>query len=116
MVRVKRGNIARRKRKKILHLAKGYFGSLSRVYRPAHQAVTHALKYAYFGRKQKKRDYRYFWISRVNAACRSFGLNYSRFWQLLKKAKIGLNRKMLAYLAVKDPAAFEALVKKIQAK
>lgn len=113
MARVKRGNVARKKRKKVLKLAKGYFGSLSKLYRPARQAVIHALRYAYFGRKEKKRDYRSLWIARINAAVKNYGLKYSVFVNLLKKAKISLNRKMLAWIAVEDPEAFEALVKKV---
>jgi large subunit ribosomal protein L20 len=116
VARVKRGNVARKKRKKILGLAKGFVGSLSRLYRPAKQAVTHALKYAYTGRKLKKRDYRYLWIARINAALKNYGVTYSQFCQQLRQAKIGLNRKMLAQIAVTDPPAFEALVKKVRPK
>jgi large subunit ribosomal protein L20 len=116
MVRVIRGNVARKKRKKILKFAKGYVGSLSRLYRPAKQAVTHALKYAFSGRKLKKRDFRYLWNARISAALEGQGLKYGQLIFLLKKSNITLNRKMLAMIAAEDPAAFTELCTRVKAK
>mgnify|MGYP003545656854 CR=1 FL=1 len=115
MPRVKRGVIAHARHHKILKAAKGYYGARSRVYRVAVQAVTAAGQYAYIGRKQKKRDFRKLWITRISAACKQNGINYSRFMNGLKKAGIDLNRKMLAEIAVADKAAFTALVEKAKA-
>ena len=110
MVRIKRGNVARKRRKKILKLAKGFQGSHSRLFRVANQQVMKALKYSYTGRKQKKRQFRTLWITRINAASRqSFDLNYSTLIHRLKKKNIQLNRKMLAQLAVIDPVTFNQL-------
>lgn len=110
MVRVKRGNVARKRRKKILRLAKGFKGSHSSLFRTAKQQVLKALKYSYIGRKRKKRDYRRLWITRINACVRLYNLNYSEFMYLLKKSKIGLNRKILSQLVVLDSCAFKKLI------
>ena len=111
MVRVKRGNVARKRRKKILQLAKGYRGAHSRLFRVANQQVMKALRYAYVGRKQKKRTFRKIWITRINSASKLNGLTYSRLIHLLKKSNIDLNRKMLAQIAVLDPSTFNDLIK-----
>jgi large subunit ribosomal protein L20 len=111
MTRVKRGNVARKHRNKILKLAKGFRGSHSRLFRTANQQVMKALRNAYRDRKKKKRDFRRLWIARINAAARMHGTSYSRLIGGLKKANINLNRKMLAQLAIQDGAAFEAVVK-----
>ena len=110
MARVKRGNIARKRRKKILQLAKGYKGAHSRLFRIANQQVMKALRYSYVGRKQKKRVFRKLWISRINAASRLNGLSYSRLIYNFKKSNIGLNRKMLSQIAVLDIPTFNELV------
>jgi large subunit ribosomal protein L20 len=110
MARVKRGNIARKRRKKILQLAKGYRGAHSRLFRIANQQVMKALRYSYVGRKQKKRVFRKLWITRINAASRLNGLSYSRLINNFKKSNIGLNRKMLAQIAVLDIPTFNELV------
>jgi large subunit ribosomal protein L20 len=110
MPRTKRGFVARRRHKKILKLAKGYFGSKSKLFRVANQQVMRSLSYAYRDRKQRKRDFRKLWIARINAAARCGGMSYSRFINGLKKADVQINRKVLADLAVNDKAAFERLV------
>nr|QCI04846.1 ribosomal protein L20 [Bornetia secundiflora] len=110
MTRVKRGNVARKRRKKVLKLAKGFRGSHSKLFRTAKQQVLKALRYAYVGRKNKKRYYRRLWIVRINAAVRSYHINYSQFICFLKKHKIALNRKMLSQLAIIDQAAFDVLM------
>ena len=110
MVRVKRGNVARKRRNKILHLAKGYRGAHSRLFRVANQQVMKALRYAYVGRKQKKRTFRKIWITRINSASKLNGLTYSRLIHLLKKSNIDLNRKMLAQIAVVEPNTFNELI------
>jgi large subunit ribosomal protein L20 len=110
MVRVKRGNVARKRRKKILQLAKGYRGAHSRLFRVANQQVMKALRYSYVGRKQKKRVFRRLWISRINAASRVNGLTYSRVIHNFKKSNIELNRKMLAQLAILDTPTFNELI------
>ena len=112
MARVKRGVTARRRHKKILKQAKGYYNARRKVFRVAKQAVTKALQYAYIGRKQKKRNFRSLWITRINAAARINGLSYSRFMNGLMKAGITLDRKVLADIAVHDPAGFAALAEK----
>jgi large subunit ribosomal protein L20 len=109
MARVKRGVTARRRHKKILKLAKGYFNARHKVFRVAKQAVTRAAQYAYIGRKQRKRQFRALWIVRINAGARMFGLSYSRFMNGLKKAEITLDRKVLSDIAVHDIAAFGKL-------
>ncbi len=109
MARVKRGVVARRRHKKIIRQAKGYYNARRKVFRVAKQAVTKALQYAYIGRKLKKRQFRSLWIARINAASRMFGLSYSRFIAGLNKAGITLDRKVLADIAVHDLAAFGTL-------
>jgi large subunit ribosomal protein L20 len=110
MSRVKRGTKARNRRKKILKLAKGYFGAKSKQYRTANQAVMKSLQYAYRDRRTKKRNFRKLWITRINAAARKDGLSYSRFINGLKQANIDIDRKMLAELAVNDAQGFSVLV------
>jgi large subunit ribosomal protein L20 len=109
MPRVKGGNVARKRRKKVLKLAKGYFGSKSLLYRTAHEQVMKSLSYAYRDRKQRKRNFRKLWITRINAATRPNGLSYSRFINGLAKAGVEVNRKMLAELAIQDSQAFAQL-------
>lgn len=109
MPRVKRGVVAKARHKKVLRLAKGYYGARSRVYRVAKQAVIKAGQYAYRDRKQKKRQFRALWIVRINAAARMCGLSYSRMMNGLKKASVELDRKVLADMAVHDMQAFAAL-------
>ena len=106
MPRVKRGTVRRAKRKKLLGLAKGYYARKSKLYRSAKEAVDTALKYAFVGRRNKKRDFRRLWIVRINAAAREQGLTYGEFMRGLKIAGVGLDRKSLADLAVREPAAF----------
>ena len=115
MARVIGATTTRRRHKKILKLAKGYFGGKSKLYRTANEAVMKSLQYAYIGRKLKKRDFRSLWITRISAAAQANGINYSRFINGLKKANIDLNRKVLAELAVSDPAAFAAIAEKAKA-
>lgn len=115
MARVKRGVTARKRHKKILKQAKGYYGARSRTFKVANQAVTKAGQYAYRDRRQRKRQFRRLWITRVNAAARINGLSYSRLINGLKKASIDIDRKMLAELAVYDMAAFAAIAKQAQA-
>ena len=115
MARVKRGVTARRRHKKILSRARGYYNARRKVFRVAKQAVTKALQYAYIGRKQKKRQFRALWIVRINAGARQFGLSYSRLMNGLKKAGITVDRKVLADIAVHDIKAFGALAEKAKA-
>lgn len=110
MARVKRGVVARARHKKVLDQAKGYYGARSRVYRVAFQAVIKAGQYAYRDRRQRKRQFRQLWIARINAAARQSGLSYSVFMHALRKASIGIDRKILADLAVFDKVAFHQLV------
>ena len=112
MARVKRGVTARRRHKKVIRQAKGYYNARRKVFRVAKQAVTKALQYAYIGRKQKKRNFRSLWIARINAASRANGISYSRFMNGLLKAGITLDRKVLADIAVHDAQGFAALVEK----
>ncbi|MCC8363852.1 50S ribosomal protein L20 [Lysobacter sp. A6] len=112
MARVKRGVMARKRHKKILKQAKGYYHARRKVFRVAKQAVTKALQYAYIGRKQKKRNFRSLWITRINAAARINGMSYSRFMNGLMKAGITLDRKVLADIAVHDAVGFAALAEK----
>jgi len=114
MPRVKNSVTTRKRRKKILKLAKGYFGSKSKLFRVANQQVMKSLSYAYRDRKVRKRDFRRLWIARINAATRNNGLSYSKFMNGLKKAGIEVNRKMLAELAVSDPNAFKRMVEVAQ--
>ena len=106
MTRVKRGNVARKRRNKVLKLAKGFRGSHSRLFRTANQQVMKALRNAYRDRRKRKRDFRRLWIARINAAARQHGMSYSQLIGNLKKSDVALNRKMLAQLAVLDPAGF----------
>ena len=110
MARVKGALNTRKKHKKILKLAKGYYGAQSKQYRTANQAVMRAMQNAYIGRKRRKRDFRRLWITRISAAAKMNGMNYSTFMDGLKKANIDLNRKMLSEIAIADPAAFAKLV------
>ncbi|MBR2406699.1 MAG: 50S ribosomal protein L20 [Clostridia bacterium] len=115
MARIKGAMMTRKRRKKVLKLAKGYFGAKSKLFRTAKQAVMKSGQYAYIGRKQRKRDFRRLWITRISAAAKANGMNYSTFMNGLKKANITLNRKMLAELAVSDAAAFAGLAEKAKA-
>lgn len=110
MARIKTGKTAHKRHKKILKLAKGYYGAKSKRYRMANQAVMKSLNYSYIGRKLKKRDFRKLWITRINAAARMNGMSYSRLINGLKLAGVSINRKMLADLAVNDSDAFAELV------
>lgn len=113
-MRVKRGNVLRKRHKKILKLAKGFLGARSRIFKVANIAVMKKLKYQYRDRRVLKRNMRALWIVRINAAVRELGLSYSKFMNLLKKADIQVNRKMLAELAVNEPEAFKVLVETAQ--
>jgi len=115
MARVKRGVVARRRHKKIIARAKGYYNARRKVFRVAKQAVTRAAQYSYIGRKQKKRTFRSLWIQRLNAAARECGLSYSRFINGLKRADIVMDRKVLADIAVHDKVAFAAIAEKAKA-
>ncbi len=112
MARVKGALMTRKRRKKTLKLAKGYYGAKSKLFRTAKEAVMKSGQYAYIGRKQRKRDFRRLWITRISAAAKMNGMNYSTFMNGMKKAGITLNRKMLAELAVSDAAAFAGLANK----
>ena len=111
MARIKGAMMTRKRRKKVLKLAKGYFGAKHRLFKTAKEAVMKSGNYAYIGRKLKKRDFRRLWITRISAAAKMNGMNYSTFMNGLKKAGVEMNRKMLADLAVNDAAAFATLVK-----
>ncbi|MDO4406781.1 MAG: 50S ribosomal protein L20 [Eubacteriales bacterium] len=115
MARVKGAMMTRKRRNKTLKLAKGYYGGKSKLFRTAKEAVMKSGNYAYIGRKQKKRDFRRLWITRISAACKQNGMNYSTFINGLKKAGIDLNRKMLSEIAISDPAAFTALTEQAKA-
>lgn len=115
MARVKGALATRKRRKKTLKLAKGYWGAKSKHFKMAKEAVMKSGNYAYIGRKQRKRDFRRLWITRISAGCRANGTNYSTFMNGLKKANITLNRKMLSEIAIADPEAFTALVEKAKA-
>jgi len=112
MVRVKRGNVARKRRKKTLQLAKGYRGAHSRLFRVANQQVMKALRYSYVGRKQKKRTFRKLWIARINAASKLNNLSYNSLIHSLKKSNINLNRKMLSQISILDSQTFNILITK----
>ena len=114
MARIKRALNAHKKRRRVLKLAKGYFGAKSRQYRAANEQVARSLRYAYIGRKQRKRDFRRLWITRINAAARQNNTTYSALMNGLKKKEIAINRKMLADIAVNDPDAFATIVKRAQ--
>lgn len=115
MARVKGAMMTRKRRNKTLKLAKGYFGSKSKHFKMAKQAVMKSGQYAYIGRKQKKRDFRKLWITRISAAAKMNGMNYSTFMNGVNKAGINLNRKMLSEIAISDPAGFTAIVEKAKA-
>ena len=114
MARVKRTVNAQKKKRKVMRLAKGYFGGKSKQYRAGSEQVRRSLRYAYIGRKLKKRDFRRLWIARINATARINGISYSKLINGLKVAGIDINRKMLSELAISDPDAFKALVEKAQ--
>ena len=114
MARIKGAMMTRKRRKKTLKLAKGYYGAKSKLFKTAKEAVMKSGQYAYIGRKQRKRDFRRLWIARISAAAKLNRMNYSTFMNGLKKAGITMNRKMLAEIAVADPAAFTALTVKAQ--
>ena len=116
MVRVKRGNVAIKRRKKIFKFAKGYTGAHSRLFRTANQQVMKALVYSYVGRKRRKRDFKRLWICRVNAATKNYGLSYSKFRNSLKNSSIELNLKMLAQLSVLDKKTFNHLIEEVKVK
>ena len=115
MARVKGALVTRRRRKKVLKLAKGYWGAKSKHFKMAKEAVMKSGNYAYIGRKQKKRDFRRLWITRISSGCKANGINYSTFMNGLKKAGISLNRKMLSKIAIADAQGFTALVEKAKA-
>ena len=115
MARIKRAVNAQKKRRKVMKLSKGYFGAKSKQYRAASEQVRRSLRYAYIGRKLKKREFRRLWIARINAAARINGLSYSKLINGLKVAGIDINRKMLAELAISDPAAFAAIAEQAKA-
>lgn len=115
MARVKGAMMTRKRRNKTLKLAKGYWGSKSKHFKMAKEAVMKSGNYAYIGRRLKKRDFRKLWITRISAACKMNGMNYSTFMNGLKKAGVTLNRKMLSEIAIADPAAFTALTEKAKA-
>ena len=115
-MRIKRGVNAVKKRRKIMKLAKGYYGAKSKLYRIAREAVMKSLGYAFVGRKQRKRQFRQLWIARISAACKLNGLSYSKFMYGLKLANINLNRKVLADMAVNDATGFTALVEASKAQ
>ncbi len=115
MARVKGAMMTRKRRKKILGFAKGYWGSKSKHYKMANQAMMKSLTYAYVGRKQKKREFRQLWIARINAACKLNGMNYSTFMHGLKLAGVDMNRKMLSEIAIHEPETFTALAEKAKA-
>ncbi len=110
MARVKRGNVSRKKHKKVLKLTKGFRGSLSKLYRPAKQALLHALSYAYKDRRLKKRDFRALWIARINASLEMKNVSYSKFMGQCKKKNVEINRKILAELAITKPDTFNEIV------
>ena len=115
MARIKGATMSRKRRNKVMKMAKGYYGSKSSLFKTAKQAVMKSGQYAYVGRKQKKREFRRLWITRISAACKLNGMNYSTFMNGLTKAGITLNRKMLSEIAIADPAAFTALTEKAKA-
>ena len=115
-MRVKRGNVLRKRHKKILKLAKGFLGARSRIFKVANTAVMKKLKYQYRDRRNLKRNMRRLWIVRINAAVRAHGLSYSKFMNALKKSEIAVNRKMLAEMAVNEPEAFSVIVETAKSK
>ena len=115
MARIKGATMTRKRRNKVLKMAKGYYGSKHSLFKTAKQAVMKSGNYAYIGRKQKKRDFRRLWITRISAGCKLNGINYSTFMGGLKKAGVTLNRKMLSEIAIADPEGFAALVEQAKA-
>lgn len=115
MARVKRGFVSRRRHNKVLKLAKGYVGGRRRLFKTAKETVMRALNYAYRDRRVRKRHMRRLWIARINAGVRMYGINYSQFMSGIRKGNIGLNRKMMAYIAYDDPQAFAAIVEQAKA-
>ena len=115
MARIKMSVNAKKRRRKVFKLAKGYFGAKSKQYRAASEQVRRSLRYAYIGRKLKKRDFRRLWITRISAAVAPYGMNYSTFMNGIKKAGIELNRKSLSEMAIQDATAFSAIVEKAKA-
>lgn len=116
MARIKMSVNAKKRRNKVFKLAKGYFGAKSKQFRAANEQVARSLRYAYIGRRLRKRDFRKLWIARINAAVRPYGLSYSRFINGLKLADVNVNRKILADLAVNDPTAFGKIVELAKSK
>lgn len=116
MARIKMSVNAKKRRNKVFKLAKGYFGAKSKQFRAANEQVARSLRYAYIGRRLRKRDFRKLWIARINAAVRPYGMSYSRFINGLKLAQVDLNRKVLADMAVNDPAAFGRIVELAKSK
>jgi len=116
MARIKMSVNAKKRRRKVFKLAKGYFGAKSKQFRAANEQVARSLRYAYIGRRLRKRDFRKLWIARINAAVRPYGMSYSRFINGLKLADVNLNRKVLADMAVNDPAAFGKVVELAKSK
>jgi len=114
MVRIKRGNTAKFKRKAVLKIAKGFRGAHSKLFRIANQQVMKSLKYAYVGRKQRKRNFRKLWIVRINTAIRNNNMTYSHFIHLLKSSNIALNRKMLSQIAIRDNACLKSIIENIK--
>ena len=114
MARIKGAIMTRKRRRKVLKLAKGYYGAKSKHFKMAKQQVMKSGNYAFIGRKQKKRDFRRLWITRISAACKANGTNYSTFMNGLKKSGIVLNRKVLSEIAINDPAAFTALAEQVK--
>lgn len=113
-MRVKRGNVARKRRKKVLEITKGFQGPLSKLFRPAHQAMLNALSHSYRDRRRKKRDFRNLWIARINAALDPMGISYSKFMGNAGKKEVKLNRKVLSELAITHPNAFKQVVDYVQ--
>ena len=116
MARIKRSNTLRKRHRRVLNQAKGYFGSKHLLYKTAHEQVMHSLKYAYIGRKQNKRNFRKLWIARINAAARMQDLSYSKLMHGLKLADVNINRKMLSEIAISDPDAFKKICDTAKAK
>lgn len=116
MARIKRSNTLRKRHRRVLKQAKGYFGSKHLLYKTAHEQVMHSLKYAYIGRKQNKRNFRKLWIARINAAARMQDLSYSKLMHGLKLAEVSVNRKMLSEIAISDPDAFKKICDTAKAK
>ena len=114
MARIKRSLNARKKHRKVLKQAKGYYGAKSKLFKVANQAIMKSMTYAFIGRKRKKRDFRSLWIARINAAVRPYGFSYSRFINALKKNNIEINRKVLSEMAINDPNGFKQLVESVK--